>query len=229
MLHVVIMAGGAGTRFWPESRAARPKQLLPLAGERTLLQQTAARLGALVPADRLWALTAARLVEPIARQLPAVPASAILAEPCKRDTAPAIGLAAIHLTRIDPDATMAVLPSDHVIRSVDAFQHAIAAAAKLVEAQPTRIVTFGMLAWVASNTFSENPLENFHQRVWFKWGFEPSYRPHWEDWNWLFFGLRYDRVILDQDHESLAFRVLTPPLYRWGVRTIARRPRSDGG
>jgi mannose-1-phosphate guanylyltransferase len=153
MLHVVIMAGGAGTRFWPESRAARPKQLLPLAGERTLLQQTAARLGALVPADRLWVLTAARLVEPIARQLPAVPASAILAEPCKRDTAPAIGLAAIHLTRIDPDATMAVLPSDHVIRSVDAFQHAIAAAAKLVEAQPTRIVTFGIKPTYPAESF----------------------------------------------------------------------------
>jgi hypothetical protein len=71
---------------------------------------------------------------------------------------------------------------------------------------------FGMLAWVASNTFSEDPVENFHDRVWFKWGLEPSWRPHWSGFDWIWIGLRYDRVILDQNHESLAFRVLTPRL-----------------
>ncbi len=77
---------------------------------------------------------------------------------------------------------------------------------------------FGMLAWVASDTFSENPVENFHQRVWFKWGVEPSYRPHWSAVDWLFVSLRFDRVILDTDHDSLAFRVLTP---RLGVHPLA--------
>src|SRR6188472_2340473 len=114
MLHAVIMAGGSGTRFWPASRADRPKQLLPLAGERTMLQDTLHRLDGLVPPDRVLVMTNERLVEPIAQQLPALPAGAILGEPCKRDTAPCVGWAASLLARRDPQATMLVMPSDHV-------------------------------------------------------------------------------------------------------------------
>ncbi|MEX0713063.1 MAG: sugar phosphate nucleotidyltransferase, partial [Pirellulales bacterium] len=88
MLHAVIMAGGSGTRFWPESRDARPKQLLSLAGGRTMIQATVDRLAGLVPPERLLVATNARLAAAMAKQLPQLPAGAILAEPCKRDTAP---------------------------------------------------------------------------------------------------------------------------------------------
>ncbi|MCU0958529.1 MAG: sugar phosphate nucleotidyltransferase [Pirellulaceae bacterium] len=144
MLYAMIMAGGSGTRFWPASRHARPKQLLNLAGELTMVQATAKRLGALVPPSRTLVLTNQRLVAPLARQLPELPAAAILGEPCRRDTAPAIGLAAALVQRQDADATLVVMPADHVIQPVAAFQRAISQAAQLVADQPARIVTFGI-------------------------------------------------------------------------------------
>src|ERR1700690_1051064 len=98
------MAGGSGTRFWPESRAALPKQLLRLVGERTMLEATVDRLAALIPRERVIIATGASLVPAIARQLPDLPAEALLAEPVKRDTAPCIGLAAMQLVADDPDA-----------------------------------------------------------------------------------------------------------------------------
>jgi mannose-1-phosphate guanylyltransferase len=153
MLHAVVMAGGSGTRFWPESRANRPKQLLRLAGDETMIQRTVARLGSLTPPERVWVLTNARLVRPISEQLPQLPKDSILAEPCKRDTAPCIGLAAFHLLSRDPDATMAVMPSDHVIHTDEAFSRAMAAAAALVEEQPQRIVTFGIRPTYPAESF----------------------------------------------------------------------------
>src|SRR5580765_1501513 len=95
MLHAVIMAGGTGTRFWPLSRAARPKQLLDLTGGRTMIQATVDRLGDLVPAARTWIITNRSLAGPISDQLPQLDRMRIIGEPCKRDTAPAIGLAAM--------------------------------------------------------------------------------------------------------------------------------------
>jgi mannose-1-phosphate guanylyltransferase len=153
MLHIVIMAGGSGTRFWPESRAARPKQLLPLAGERSMLQMTVDRLGDLAPAERLWILTGAALVNAVREQLPHAPAHHVIDEPCKRDTAPCIGLAALLLFERDPNATMAVMPADQVIDPAVKFQEAIRAAAGIVEGQPQRIVTFGIKPTHAATTF----------------------------------------------------------------------------
>ncbi|HZZ28340.1 MAG TPA: mannose-1-phosphate guanylyltransferase [Pirellulales bacterium] len=153
MLHIVIMAGGAGTRFWPESRAARPKQLLPLAGERTMLQMAVDRLGTLAVAKQLWILTGAALVDAVKKQLPQLPPDHILGEPCKRDTAPCIGLAALLLARHDPQATMAVMPADQVIQPDDQFQQAVSFAAALVEESPGRIVTFGIRPTYPATTF----------------------------------------------------------------------------
>ena len=144
MLHAIVMAGGSGTRFWPASRAALPKQLLPLAGDRTLLEDTVARLDGLVPPRHILVVTAARLLDAARRQLPQVPESGLVGEPCKRDTAPCIGLAALLVSHDDPNATMAVMPSDHVIRPTERFQAAIRQAAALVEARPGRLVTFGI-------------------------------------------------------------------------------------
>jgi mannose-1-phosphate guanylyltransferase len=144
MLHAIVMAGGAGTRFWPASRASLPKQLLPLAGARTLLEETAARLDGLVPPERTMVVTAERLLPAVRRQLPQLPDAGLVGEPCKRDTAPCIGLAALLVARHDPDATMAVMPSDHVIHPVVAFQAALGQAAELVRESPSRLVTFGI-------------------------------------------------------------------------------------
>lgn len=153
MLHAVIMAGGAGTRFWPASRRNRPKQLLNLAGQQTMIQATVDRLGDLVPADRVLIVTNQRLVEPIAQQLPELPADAILGEPCKRDTAPCIGLAAMLLLKTDPEATMVVMPADHVIQPNAVFQQTVTQAAALVDAVPERIVTFGIRPNYPAETF----------------------------------------------------------------------------
>ncbi|MFV2070535.1 MAG: mannose-1-phosphate guanylyltransferase [Pirellulales bacterium] len=144
MLHAVIMAGGSGTRFWPASRATRPKQLLNLAGDRSMIQMTVDRLGDLVSPQRTLIVTNERLVDAIGQQLPDLPADAILGEPCKRDTAPCIGLAALQVLREDPDATMVVLPADHVIRPERSFRDAIRLAAELVDQEPRRLVTFGI-------------------------------------------------------------------------------------
>src|SRR5262245_61295470 len=127
------MAGGSGTRFWPESRGARPKQVLRLVGQRTMIQATVDRLGTLVPPERILIVTSAALVDEIWNQLPQLPAQALLGEPCRRDTAPCIGLAALAITRHDPQGIMAVMPSDHVISPDAEFQDAISLAAQLVE------------------------------------------------------------------------------------------------
>src|SRR4051812_10782903 len=94
MLHAIVMAGGSGTRFWPKSRRNRPKQLLRLHGEATMLQQTVARIAPLVPLDRVLIITGADQAEAVRAQLPELPPGNVIAEPCPRDTAPCVGLAA---------------------------------------------------------------------------------------------------------------------------------------
>ncbi|MEM6329994.1 MAG: mannose-1-phosphate guanylyltransferase [Planctomycetota bacterium] len=146
MLHAVIMAGGSGTRFWPASRRLTPKQLLPLVGEESMIAQTAARFGDLAPPERRMVVTNRRLVDAVRGQLPELPAANIVGEPCKRDTAPCIGLAALLVTRVakDPEATMLVCPADHVIPDIEAFQDSVNRAVELVEGSPNKIVTFGI-------------------------------------------------------------------------------------
>ncbi len=153
MLHAVIMAGGTGTRFWPASRAASPKQLLPLVGKSTMIRQTAERIEGLIPLDRTLVVTNEQLVDPIRQELPELPATSIVGEPCKRDTAPCIGLAAMLISRDDPEATLVVMPADHVIRSSDRFQGAVRQAAEMVEEQPGQIVTFGIRPNYAAEIF----------------------------------------------------------------------------
>ena len=94
MLHAVVMAGGSGTRFWPASRKLVPKQLLNLSGDRSMLQATMDRLGELVPAKRQLIITNKILSDAVRLQLPDLPEQNVVGEPCKRDTAPCVGLAA---------------------------------------------------------------------------------------------------------------------------------------
>jgi mannose-1-phosphate guanylyltransferase len=153
MLHAVIMAGGSGTRFWPESREQRPKQLLKMLGDRTMIRSTVDRLGDLVPPERVLVATTEQLAPRMAEELSELPREAILAEPCKRNTAPCIGLAAIRISRDDPNATMAVMPADHVIVPDESFRGAIQFAAALVEERPERIVTFGIRPTYPAESF----------------------------------------------------------------------------
>lgn len=144
MLHAVVMAGGSGTRFWPQSRKSMPKQLLKLAGDRTMIQQTVDRCESWIDAENIWVVTNADQVEETRRQLPELPAQNVLVEPCGRNTAPCIGLAAVHMLRRDPDAVMFVMPADHVIQPAAKFQSAGRCAVDLVEADPTLFALFGI-------------------------------------------------------------------------------------
>jgi mannose-1-phosphate guanylyltransferase len=132
--HAVILAGGRGTRFWPRSRKARPKQLLPFIGEQSLLRQTVDRLRALAPAERVWVLTSKQLRRQIQKELPEVPRRQVVAEPEQRNTGPAIALAARLLLDQDPQAIMGVFPSDHFISKPAPFaacaRQAVRAAAR---------------------------------------------------------------------------------------------------
>ncbi len=144
MLHAIIMAGGSGTRFWPRSRRDRPKQLLRLAGESTMLQQTVARVERLVPPERVYIITGADQAEATRAQLPELPSKNIVAEPAPRDTAPCVALAAGMVASKDPSGTMIVMPADHVIEPVEAFRTSVRAAVGVVEEDPTALVTFGI-------------------------------------------------------------------------------------
>jgi mannose-1-phosphate guanylyltransferase len=144
MLHAVVMAGGSGTRFWPKSRRNRPKQLLRLYGDATMLQQTVARIAPLIPAERTLIITGGDQAGAVRDQLPQVPAANVVAEPCPRDTAACVGLAAQIVAKKDPDGTMIVMPADHVIEPAEKFLTTIRAASSVIESDPTAFVTFGI-------------------------------------------------------------------------------------
>ena len=144
MLHAVIMAGGSGTRFWPKSRRSRPKQLLQLYGDATMIQQTLARIAPLVPPERVLVITGADQADAIRLQLPEVPPENVVAEPCPRDTAPCVGLAASIINARDPEGTMIVMPADHVIEPAAKFLKTVEAAGSIIDEDPAAFVTFGI-------------------------------------------------------------------------------------
>jgi mannose-1-phosphate guanylyltransferase len=124
----VILAGGRGTRFWPRSRKRSAKQVLNVAGDRSLIQATVDRLTPVIAPERLWILTNEHLRDTIIGQLPEVPRNQVLAEPVQRNTAPAIGLAAHILRSLDPEAVMGVFPSDHVVGKPAVYRAVLKAA-----------------------------------------------------------------------------------------------------
>lgn len=139
----VILAGGSGTRFWPRSRRTRAKQVLALDGGKTMIQQTCERLLPLADAGRFWVITNDLLRSVIRKQLKLVPAKQVVAEPAARNTAPAIGLAAFILQRIDPAAVIGMFPADHVITDLKRFRQDIRRAAALA-AEGENIVVMGI-------------------------------------------------------------------------------------
>lgn len=141
-LQALILAGGSGTRFWPLSRRSRPKQLLALEGEESLLAATVSRLSPLVEPGSVWVCTTEALADAVRRDLPAVPPEQILAEPMGRNTAPALGWAVRSMPAAVRNGPIAVLPADHRVGDPAAFRATLAAAAEAAGAG--RIMTLGV-------------------------------------------------------------------------------------
>jgi mannose-1-phosphate guanylyltransferase len=142
-LCAVLLAGGRGTRFWPRSRIRTPKQLLNIVGRETMLRETMLRLDPVIPLRNTWAVTNAAQATDVRRELRGVAASRILAEPVGRNTAAAIGLAAVHLAREYDDALMAVLPADSYIADARRYRMLIRAALDLARV-PGNLVVLGV-------------------------------------------------------------------------------------
>jgi mannose-1-phosphate guanylyltransferase len=139
-VYAVLLAGGRGTRFWPRSRTRTPKQLLDIVSEKTMLRETADRLAPLFPPRNLWVVTNEEQAAAVRKELPRVPREQILAEPAGRNTAAAIGLAAIHLAQTYGDAVIAVLPADHHIAEGAKYRRLVRAALKLAKRRGNLVV-----------------------------------------------------------------------------------------
>jgi mannose-1-phosphate guanylyltransferase len=141
-LYALVLSGGAGTRLWPRSRRKKPKQFLDLAGERTMLQDTVERVSEIIPMERIFVGAPPEHRALIHEQLPELRTDHVVVEPYPRGNAAAIGLAMAALHAFDPEAVVAVLPSDHVITKKDAFRSVLIAATAAAEAG--YLVTLGI-------------------------------------------------------------------------------------
>jgi mannose-1-phosphate guanylyltransferase len=144
------MAGGTGTRLWPLSRRNYPKQALKLVGERTMFQYAVERIRTIFPPERIRVVTLAKHAPILMEQVPELPAENFILEPEGRGTAPAIGLAAIHISDRDPDACMVILTADHFITKTQYFCDVLTTAEKIADG---RLVTIGIQPSNASTGF----------------------------------------------------------------------------
>lgn len=143
MRHAVVMAGGSGTRFWPESRAARSKQFLDLTGRGPMIVETLRRIAPLFPERNLWVVAGEKDAPNLSSRLLGIPRGNLLLEPCGRNTAPAMALAADRIFRRDPDAVLAATPADHAVSDLRTFR-AVLRKALGVAGSTGRIVTLGI-------------------------------------------------------------------------------------
>lgn len=141
--YVVIMAGGRGERFWPQSRLRKPKHLLPIVGETSMLGQTIDRLEGLVPTGNIFVITNTEQRDAVLEVCPGLSPENVIGEPVGRDTAPAVGLAALLVKRRDPQGVFAILPADHVIHDHDGFQRVLRAGFDAASSEPV-LVTIGI-------------------------------------------------------------------------------------
>jgi len=141
-VHAVVLAGGAGTRFWPLSREARPKPLLRVGGASSLLAEAIARARSVADADNVWLVCGREHAEEVRREAGVAPARTLV-EPAMRNTAAAIGLAAARIAATEPDAVMVVLPADHRVPRASAFKRAVRTAVRAAAREPV-LVTLGV-------------------------------------------------------------------------------------
>ena len=142
-MYHVILAGGSGSRFWPKSRKNTPKQLLKILGDDTMIQLTYNRLKKISSADHILIVASKELAKQIHKEIPEIPKKNYIIEPSGKNTAPAIGLAALHVFKCDSDAVMGVYPADHIIMGDTKFKAVIRLANKMVE-QKTSLITIGI-------------------------------------------------------------------------------------
>jgi len=140
---IIIMAGGRGERFWPVSREKRPKQLISLFGKSSFLQETVARIRPLVPMENIYIITNAVQATEVRRQLPRLPRGNVVAEPCGRDTCPAVTLGAALVGARSTSGVMAVLPADHLVPDAATFRRVLGDAFELA-AREASMVTIGI-------------------------------------------------------------------------------------
>ena len=143
--YAVIMAGGRGERFWPESRTARPKQLLPIVGEKAMLAQTVERLEGLVESSAVFVITNAEQRDAVLEICPGLDPAKVIGEPVGRDTAAAVALATVLVRREDPQATFAMLPADAVIQDAAGLRATLESAFQAAEAESV-LATIGITA-----------------------------------------------------------------------------------
>ena len=142
--HLVIMAGGVGSRFWPMSTPECPKQFIDVMGlGKTLLQMTVERFGTIIAPENIWVVTNQKYADIVKKQLPDMPADHILCEPCRRNTAPCIAYVSWRIKSNDPKANIIVTPSDHIVMNVPEFQRVITECMKFT-ADTDAIVTLGI-------------------------------------------------------------------------------------
>ena len=142
--HLVIMAGGVGSRFWPMSTSECPKQFIDVLGiGKSLLQLTVERFGSIISPENIWVVTNRKYADIVAKQLPDMPQENILCEPCRRNTAPCIAYISWRIKSKDPKANIVVTPSDHIVTNTAEFQRVISACMKFTS-DTDAIVTLGM-------------------------------------------------------------------------------------
>lgn len=144
--HLVIMAGGVGSRFWPMSTQEMPKQFIDVLGcGKSLLQLTVDRFQGVCPAENIWIVTSARYADIVKKQLPQISAERILLEPCRRNTAPCIAYVSWKIKKLNPKANIIVAPSDHIVLDIPEFIRVVTSSLKFT-ANSDAIVTLGMKA-----------------------------------------------------------------------------------
>ena len=142
--HLVIMAGGIGSRFWPMSTDERPKQFIDVLGVgRSLLQLTMDRFEGVIEKENIWVVTNKKYADVVREQLPEMPADHVLCEPCRRNTAPCIAYVSWRIKSQDPKANVVVTPSDHIVTNVEEFRRVIKQCLEFTE-DSDAIVTLGM-------------------------------------------------------------------------------------
>ena len=165
MQHVLILAGGSGTRLWPLSHQGEPKQLLELIDGMSLLRMAYERVAGLVPDTNIVVCTGASYADTVAKLLPEIPAENILGEPVGRDSLNAVAWPAGIIADRDPDGVMAVVTADHIIRPADDFRAALQHGFDLATGDPAALVTFGVVPTEPNTGFGYlhrgGPLESY--------------------------------------------------------------------
>lgn len=164
MNYAVILAGGKGERFWPLSRGGHPKQLLEISSDKTMLQETIDRISDFIPVERTLIVTGQNLKSPILEKIKVLKEKNLLIEPEVRNTCMAIGVAAVHLRKIDPQATMIVLSSDHYIQTKEKLQKVLKVGAEVAN-KGENLITLGIVPSRAETAYGYIELADLYTSV----------------------------------------------------------------